>query len=99
MQNKITKDLNNTFIRKDYIKKKLISRYFYEFIHLPINKLDIKMVYVDKAIYKYLFLPKRFYRKYFLKLSTPFSEEMISVQYKDKDDVKEMVFEINNNKN
>jgi hypothetical protein len=101
MQNeiKINDNINNSFTRSEHIKKKLISRYFYEFLNLPLNKLDVKMVYVENDIYKYLLLPKRHYRKYFLKLITPFSNEMISVHYKDKDEVKKMIFEINRNKN
>ena len=72
-------------------KKNLILRFSKKYENSQIDKMNVVLVYKDIKLFKYMLLPKSIYRKYYLRLLTNFTEEVIPVKRKDKNEIKEML--------
>ena len=72
-------------------KKKLIVKFSKKYENSQIDKMNVVLVYKDIKLFKYMLLPKSIYRKYYLRLLTNFTEEVIPVKRKDKNEIKEML--------
>lgn len=88
---KTEEDFNKNTIQeeKKVNKKNLILRFSKKYENSQIDKMNIVLVYKDLKLLKYLLMPKSIYRKYYIRLLTNFTEEVIPVKRKDKNEIKE----------
>jgi hypothetical protein len=90
---KMEEDFNKNKLseEKKINKKKLIVKFSKKYENSQIDKMNVVLVYKDIKLFKYMLLPKSIYRKYYLRLLTNFTEEVIPVKRKDKNEIKEML--------
>ena len=82
----------------DYInslKLKLINLYFKQYKYEPLNQVNFKLLKKDNYWLKYLLMPKKAYRSYYLLLYTNYQTIIKQIPNKEKNNLKELLDSLN----
>jgi hypothetical protein len=90
-------DINEkyTYSRNSFLKKRLITTYFNFFSNSDVSSIQFDILIKDKSYFKFFLFPKRFYRKYYLRLKSSTDIQIIKLDRKNKDLVMRYLILIN----